>query len=107
MAKPEKHVLVCTHSRAKDDPKGCCADRGGNELAQAFADEFGARELWGKFKLNTTSCLGVCESGNSVLVYPEGIMYKEVKTSDVKLIIDEHLLGDQPVEKLQAPADVW
>ena len=42
MARPEKHVLVCTHSRAKDDPKGCCADRGGNELAQAFAEEFGA-----------------------------------------------------------------
>ena len=107
MAKPEKHILVCTHSRPKDDPKGCCADRGGNDLAKTFADELGERDLWGRFKLNTTSCLGVCEFGGIVLVYPEGIMYKEVKVADVAQIIDQHLLGGEPVAELRAPPEVW
>jgi (2Fe-2S) ferredoxin len=42
-----------------------------------------------------------------VLVYPEGIMYAGVKAADVTAIIDEHLLADQPVERLKAPAAIW
>ncbi len=107
MARPEKHILVCTHSRPKDDPKGCCADRGGQEIADAFRQEIGDRDLWGRFKLNTTSCLGVCEFGPSVLIYPENVMYKELKTGDVHTIIEQHLLGGNPVEELKVPADAW
>jgi (2Fe-2S) ferredoxin len=107
MARPEKHILVCTHSRPKDDPKGSCSDRGGKEIAEMFRKEIGDRDLWGRFKLNTTSCLGVCEFGVSVLVYPENVMYKELKPEDVITIIDQHLLGGNPVEQLQVPADVW
>ena len=107
MAKPEKHVLVCTHSRPEGDPKGCCADHGAGKVAELFAKEFGERELWGRFKLNTTSCLGTCEFGGSVLVYPESVMYKQVTVEDVATIIDQHLLGGEPVEALKAPAEVW
>jgi (2Fe-2S) ferredoxin len=107
MARPEKHILVCTHSRPKDDPKGCCLDRGGKEIAETFAKELGDRDLWSRFKLNTTSCLGVCEFGAAVLVYPENVMYKELKAEDVKTIVEEHLLGGNPVAELQVPADVW
>ena len=42
-----------------------------------------------------------------MLVYPEGIMYTNVKPEDVGTIIDEHLMFDQPVKRLLAPADVW
>ena len=34
-------------------------------------------------------------------------MYGRVTKDDVKTIIDEHLLGGQPVAKLQVPAEVW
>jgi (2Fe-2S) ferredoxin len=40
-------------------------------------------------------------------VYPEGILYTQVTKADVAAIIDDHLLGDKPVERLIAPADVW
>jgi (2Fe-2S) ferredoxin len=42
-----------------------------------------------------------------VLVYPEGIMYTGVSAGDVGAIIDEHLIGDTPVERLKAPAELW
>ena len=45
--------------------------------------------------------------GPSVLVYPEGVMYTGLKPEDVGTIIDEHLMFDQPVARLLAPADVW
>jgi (2Fe-2S) ferredoxin len=34
-------------------------------------------------------------------------MYTGVTTDDVDAIINEHLLSDEPVERLLAPADVW
>jgi len=107
MARPEKHVFICTHQRPADHEKGCCMDRGGKELVDTFAQEFESRSLWGRFKLNTSSCLGVCEAGPSVLVYPEGTMYGPVKTEDVARIIETHLIGDEPIEELKVEADLW
>lgn len=43
----------------------------------------------------------------SVLVYPEGVMYAGVSATDIDEIIDSHVLGDQPVTRLLAPAEVW
>ena len=36
MAKPEKHVFVCSQNRPAGHPRGCCAQKGGNDLIQAF-----------------------------------------------------------------------
>lgn len=107
MARPEKHVFVCAHSREADDPKGSCAARGSAALIQAFSKEFSDRGLWGKYKFSTSSCLGACDHGPVVLVYPEGVMYGKVQAEDVNRIIDEHLLGGTPVEALKVPKDVW
>ena len=107
MARPAKHIFVCTHERPPEDEKGSCAARAGNALRDAFASEFEARGLWGRMKLSTTSCLGVCEIGPAVLVYPEGVMYGKVMPADIPAIIDEHLLGEQPIERLLAPAEMW
>jgi (2Fe-2S) ferredoxin len=45
--------------------------------------------------------------GPSVLVYPEGVMYGKLKKEDVKTIIEQYLLGDEPVASLMVPAEVW
>ena len=107
MTRPEKHVLVCTQSRPEDHPKGCCNAVGGADIANEFAKEFEERNLWGRFKLNTTSCLGACEHSPSALIYPEGVMYCGLKITDVVNIIEQHLLGDQPIEELKVPAEIW
>lgn len=107
MPKPEKHVFVCTFRRPDDHPKGSCAARGGEAVLEAFANQFESRELFGRFQLTRTGCLGTCEQGPTVLVYPQGVMYQKVTADDVTEIIDAHLLGDTPVERLRMPADVW
>jgi (2Fe-2S) ferredoxin len=107
MPKPQKHVLVCVQSRPPGHPRGSCGAKGCAEVYNCFMAEFQNRNLWGQFQLTNTGCLGPCDLGPSVLVYPEGIMYAGVKAADVTAIIDEHLLADQPVERLKAPAAIW
>jgi (2Fe-2S) ferredoxin len=72
-----------------------------------FLNEMQKRNLFEKIALTSTGCLGPCTIGPNVLVYPEGILYGQVKKDDVKTIIDAHLLGGVPVERLKAPKDIW
>lgn len=107
MPKPKKHVLVCIQGRPSGHLCGSCQDRACAGTWQAFSDEFATRNLWtAGFQLTNTGCLGPCHLGPSVVVYPEGVMYTGVKPEDVGAIIDEHLLFDQPVERLWAPAEI-
>ncbi len=81
--------------------KGCAG------VMEAFINEIQTRQLFDKIAVTNTGCLGPCMFGASVLVYPEGVMYGQVGAGDVKEIIDQHLLGDTPVERLKVPAEVW
>jgi len=107
MAKPAKHVFVCTQSRPPGHPHGSCGANGSATLLQEFMQQFELRQLWGRFAITGSGCLGTCGTGSSVLVYPEGIMYGGVGKGDVAAIIEEHLLGNKPVERLQVPEEIW
>lgn len=107
MGKPQKHVFVCTQSRPVDHPRGSCAAKGSEAVLQEFMQQFQQRQLWGRVSVAGSTCLGVCGTGPSVVVYPEGVMYGGVSKEDVTAIIEEHLLGDKPVERLKVPAEVW
>ncbi|OQK15483.1 ferredoxin [Methyloprofundus sedimenti] len=107
MPRPEKHVFVCTQSRPEGHPRGSCGIKGCAEVMNEFMTQMQTRNLFEKIALTNTGCLGPCMMGSSVLVYPEGVMYGKVTKADVKTIIEEHLLGGKPVEKLIVPAEVW
>lgn len=106
MPKPIKHVLVCGQNRAPGHPRGSCAQSGAAPVLDEFYAQFKERNLYTNFAVTATGCLGPC-SGPHVLVYPEGTMYWKVTKADVKEIIDDHLLGNNPVARLLAPPEVW
>ena len=54
-------------------------------------------------RANSAGCLDACADGPTVVVYPEGVWYGRVRLEDVAEIIDEHLVGGRPVERLLIP----
>lgn len=107
MPKPVKQVFVCNQARPVGHPRGACQARGSNEILQAFWQQVQTRNLWDRFSVTYSGCLGPCDSGPNVLVYPENVMYNKVTKEDVTAIIDEHLLGGKVVERLKAPEGIW
>jgi (2Fe-2S) ferredoxin len=97
----ERHVFVCINRRAEDDPKGCCALKGSEEVHSAFKAELARRGLRGRIRANSAGCLDACAFGVSVVIYPEGVWYGGVKPEDVNEIIEQHLIGGRPVERLR------
>ena len=45
-------------------------------------------------------CLRICEQGAVAVVYPEGTWYARLDIDKLDRIIDQHLLGGEPVDEL-------
>jgi (2Fe-2S) ferredoxin len=48
-------------------------------------------------RANKAGCLDQCEHGVTVVVYPEQVWYGFVTVADVPEIVEQHLVGGQPV----------
>jgi len=107
MAKPEKHIFICTQSRPSGHPRSSCGQKNCGEVADEFYWHLQERQLFDKVRVTTAGCLGPCSEGPSVLVYPEGVMYGGVSKEDVAAIFDQHLENDRPVERLLMSSEFW
>ncbi|HEY4185421.1 MAG TPA: (2Fe-2S) ferredoxin domain-containing protein [Polyangia bacterium] len=103
MAEPhfEKHVFICTNSRDADNPKGSCAAKGADDVRDLFKQMLHERGLKSRIRANAAGCLDQCSRGVAVVVYPGQIWYGGVTVDDVADIVDQHLVGDVPVERLR------
>ncbi len=86
------HVLICSGSM--------CISRGAKSLRDEFEDHLSKLKIRDEIKLVNTGCVGLCEQGPFVIVYPEGVFYSRVKNKDIKTICEEHLYKGRIVEKL-------
>ncbi|MBR1587258.1 MAG: NAD(P)H-dependent oxidoreductase subunit E, partial [Kiritimatiellae bacterium] len=88
----ESYVLVCGGT-------ACCSS-GGTTVVEAFKKELEAAGLQDKVQVVVTGCLGFCEQGPIVKILPQGTFYVQVKDSDVKEIVAEHLVKGRVVQRL-------
>ena len=102
----ERHIFFCLNQRTNGE--GCCADHG----AQAAFDHCKVRVKNeglagpGKVRVNKAGCMDRCAGAPVAVVYPEGVWYTYVDTSDIDEIIDSHLVGGRIVERLLLPPEV-
>ncbi|MBR2323754.1 MAG: NADH-quinone oxidoreductase subunit NuoF [Clostridia bacterium] len=85
-------VLVCGGT-------GCTSGHS-KEIFASFEEQIKANGLENEVKTVMTGCFGLCALGPVVIVYPEGAFYSQVQVSDVKEIIDEHIVKGRIVQRL-------
>ena len=100
MPKFERHVFVCCNQREPGHPRGCCAAQQSELILEAFKAAIAQHGLKPRVRANKAGCLDQCEHGPNVVVYPEQTWYGFVKLEDVAEIVEQHLIGGRPVERL-------
>jgi (2Fe-2S) ferredoxin len=95
------HVFFCCNQREPGEV--CCNARGASDM-QAYAKKriksLGLNGQ-GKVRINKAGCLDRCEEGPVIVVYPEEVWYTYVDREDIDEIIDSHIIGGKPVERLK------
>ncbi len=77
-----------------------CVSSASVEVRQALAEELSRRGLAGQVEVRRTGCFGWCAQGPILVVYPGEVFYTKVSPDDVTTIVEEHLIGGQPVDRL-------
>ena len=105
MAQRKRYLFVCINRRPDDNPKGCCAAKGSEEVHKALKAELAGRGLAKvEARVCTSSCLDQCATGVTVLVEPDHFFYGRVTIADVPAIVDGIVSGKR-VERLVLTAE--
>jgi (2Fe-2S) ferredoxin/predicted O-methyltransferase YrrM len=93
-----QHVFVCTQEK----PEGVtsCPSNRSLRVLHALERELGARGLDSEVQVTTCGCLGLCDDGPIMIVYPDGIWYHKVKEEDVPEVVASHLRSGKLVSRL-------
>ncbi|KUK14143.1 MAG: NADH-quinone oxidoreductase subunit [bacterium] len=92
------HVLVCMGAG--------CVSAGSELIKEKLEKEIKEKGIDVEVKVIGTGCMGPCEKGPLIMVYPEGALYQKVSLDDVDLIVEEHLLKGRVVRRLLAKEGV-
>ena len=92
------HLFVCTQQKPEGVPS--CASKGSAEVLAALEREIRARGLDNDVQLTTCGCMGLCDEGPVMVVYPEGAWYRRVQPSDAPEIVSQHLREGKPLDRL-------
>jgi len=99
------HVFVCT--QIKPEGVTSCSASGSKRVLDALNRETQSQGLENEVQVTACGCLGLCDDGPIVIVYPDGVWYRRVTPEDVPEIVSAHLGAGKVVARLEwadAPA---
>lgn len=92
MAVYRTHVLVCAGAG--------CVSSNCKEVEAALQDELAKVGLSEEVKVIETGCIGTCDLGPVMVIYPEGVFYQKLTPDDAREIVNEHILKGRVIPRL-------
>jgi (2Fe-2S) ferredoxin len=96
----KRHIFFCLNDREKGEKSCEGFDRCKTRIKKAGLSGPG------NVRVNKAGCMDRCAGGPVAVVYPEGVWYTYVDTSDIDEIVDAHLIGGEVVTRLLLPPDI-
>lgn len=84
-----RQIFVCTND-AKGE-KASCGDHKGEEVFRNLREIAKTRKLHPMVRVAQAKCLGQCNLGVNIMIYPENIWFNHVTLEDVPVIADKYI----------------
>ena len=96
----EKHIFFCLNQRPSGET--CCANFDSCRLQDYAKDKIKTEQKLNgiRIRVNRAGCLGKCDFGPVIVIYPEGTWYTYLDEEDIDEIIQAHLVEGTFVERL-------
>ncbi|HET9843362.1 MAG TPA: (2Fe-2S) ferredoxin domain-containing protein [Gammaproteobacteria bacterium] len=95
----DKHVFFCVNQR--EPGHNCCGNHRAEELRNYMKKQLKGMKTKRHFRVNLAGCLGRCEEGPVIVIYPDGIWYTYHDERDIDEIIETHLVRGEIVNRLK------
>ena len=95
MGQYDRHVFVCTSGDT------CPTQADVERYVKTLRDSVRAAGKQIDVRINKAGCFSQCGHGPMIVVYPENVWYAGVKESDLDEIVQSHIVGGRPVERLR------
>ncbi len=93
------HIFVCTNER-KNSTRRSCGEQHGLMLIEKLKEGFAKYSIEGKVRIQRSGCLGICDLGSTIAIYPEGTFYVNVQPNDVDELVKTHFVEKKKLERL-------
>ncbi len=101
-----KHVFFCTNDR--EDGSAYCQRFNARQMRKYVKNR--CKELGihgeGQLRINSAGCLGRCNEGPVIVIYPEETWYTYVDEEDLDDIIEQHLVKGEQIKRLMLKSSV-
>jgi (2Fe-2S) ferredoxin len=77
-----------------------CVSAGALKIKEKIQAVLHEKGLLNEINIIETGCMGPCDYGPVMVVYPEGVFYKKVTLEDVEELVEEHFIKGRPVKRL-------
>ncbi len=91
-AEYKAHIMVC-------GGQGCISSNC-KDVVDALKESLKKNGIEKDVKLILTGCMGPCDMGPVMIVYPDATFYRRVKPKDAEAIVEEHIMKGNPVTRL-------